>query len=1376
MTLSSSNPWRAEGVSILPDNPTDLLPLVGQEELFRRLESFRDEISRKGAHDLTGFFVIIGGWGVGKSRVGHEVCLEAGASDVEWIVDGHPQRLLQPSLKDGILPLFVRYSHVTGGQSGTNLEKDNWIASVAAEALRRLVAPQAAGASNKLVKNQDRLFDLARKALRPKGWDAVADQVRAALQNEGFDEAVRSSLAILKKLGVNHLLLVVDEIEDITDVDRDGLPSSDRQGIDQALLTVIPRVIKEEDLRQEFPQLNFLLLCSQAVGDAMKGIRAIERRTRWHELTTNSFSDVEAFFQYLRDHRPSVAEGIKNYPPGLKEAAFFAANRNFGWFNVIMYHAHENMRGGSLDVPELLHKFAKDPTKGHIGTVFDLEAISDLQVEADRDKEQVTRLLFGLLPKPIGENPGEIPPAAAERLFKKTHVGLNKPLFTRVREVVTPPRHLITAHLVNSGFRNPHGNTLELQEESARFDLKVVLESLEAYSIGLPAERRDHLLICEKEEEFIEQVRGLSPYASEAHLFASYLHHFLLSTQPTSDTGEGARESERRFLAPSFSFLLRFNRLNKQRKSEEGLLRDGVKNSQLKEAFTRLQGKQRIDTLLRGVAFAWERKPVNFDLIDGLKLPAASFTSSESPLNLGAEGRVTLLFFTSNAREADLEQDLTRLGALRAHPIIVLLENEEHQKIHLADRLSRIAPSVAPLVTVHNLNSHEFETLLHLGLMGEAFEETDFPTSNFIGRIEVARQRLAQALGLTGAGWQGQVERDGLVLRPIFHVKSAKEEELRALANGYVAMINGASYDQSLQSFLDETERDLLKKGIERHVDPSPKYAEHRTIELFSDESGTRVIEVPRALVTFMDRCGTIARSRSDLEKFFLFDSPPDILPRDIIRQLTSFLTYAGLLEVEADKYRRVTSQSLENALKRAEDWLDGEYERIAKEIRAVHQDVGDGLLNVWAKDARQRLKDARGKLSGLSLDFLSMGWRELEKDGSDGLPIYESRLRKALSVINEVKTATRWVFDPVAAQAFQYTSEALNDFEQQAARPDYPLWRRAILLRGFYRSVVERRQALLERIEALLDESDRRVPSSAAGEKIFPTQVLSLPLGLYHRELQFTAGEPQRTLSAAGTTLGTSTVGFKLASGKHREVLNRLDAIEADLSEPGKLALRYLECLKGWERLRQDYQSLAAGVAKAEQFFADAPADVRQQYGLASVTQRAEELRGIAEEGLMRDDTDRREMAGTPVFQMIDGLEDDLKKVKDWPGELRDRLEGIERGVLITLQTKYKDRYGALMSAFSRIRKAQNLEMAAWPEKRAATYQATVDLFEQVVQAAEAEGNAYLSDADNFKFQDLVALCEQELQGKQIDWNDPTLKRYVQTLIDKRLLVLKLI
>src|ERR1700739_3224246 len=114
----SINPWQAEGVSILPSDLKDLMPIVGQQELFRSLEGFRAETLMKGRDALSGFFVLIGGWGGGKSRVGHEICLEAVAPEAEWIIDGHPERILKASLEEGILPIFVRYSQVTTGPLG----------------------------------------------------------------------------------------------------------------------------------------------------------------------------------------------------------------------------------------------------------------------------------------------------------------------------------------------------------------------------------------------------------------------------------------------------------------------------------------------------------------------------------------------------------------------------------------------------------------------------------------------------------------------------------------------------------------------------------------------------------------------------------------------------------------------------------------------------------------------------------------------------------------------------------------------------------------------------------------------------------------------------------------------------------------------------------------------------------------------------------------------------------------------------------------------------------------------------------------------------------------------------------------------------------
>ena len=256
-----NNPWQQQGVSILPSNLKDLLPLVGQKSLFDELRRFKKScLAESSSERLAGFFVLHGGWGVGKSRVGHEICLEAVSDQVEWIVDTKPQRILEAGLADGILPLFTRYIHVTDGSLGDKLNAENWIPMVAVEALSALLKSEGGNSSGTLKRNQDRLIQHTLRALKPKGWDKHKAALSAALDNADLDKAAKEAMAVLENLGIKSLWVVVDEIEDITDVDRDGLQSDERKPIKQELLTVIPRVIKAEDNRMQYPGINFVLL------------------------------------------------------------------------------------------------------------------------------------------------------------------------------------------------------------------------------------------------------------------------------------------------------------------------------------------------------------------------------------------------------------------------------------------------------------------------------------------------------------------------------------------------------------------------------------------------------------------------------------------------------------------------------------------------------------------------------------------------------------------------------------------------------------------------------------------------------------------------------------------------------------------------------------------------------------------------------------------------------------------------------------------------------------------------------------------------------------------------------------------------------------
>jgi hypothetical protein len=66
--------------------------------------------------------------------------------------------------------------------------------------------------------------------------------------------------------------------------------------------------------------------------------------------------------------------------------------------------------------------------------------------------------------------------------------------------------------------------------------------------------------------------------------------------------------------------------------------------------------------------------------------------------------------------------------------------------------------------------------------------------------------------------------------------------------------------------------------------------------------------------------------------------------------------------------------------------------------------------------------------------------------------------------------------------------------------------------------------------------------------------------------------------------------------------------------------------------------------------------------------------------------------------------------------------------------------------------------------------------LFDQVVEQAEQEGNVYLPTGGPTTFGDLVALCNLDEQGKEVDWNAPLYERHVKTLMNKKLLRLRLV
>jgi hypothetical protein len=1372
------NPWQQQGVSILPDNLKDLLPLVGQKSLFEELQRFKKScLSESSGERLTGFFVLHGGWGVGKSRVGHEICLEAVSEQVDWIVDTKPQRILESGLADGILPLFIRYIHVTNGPLGDQLNAENWIPMVAAEALGALLKFERAKDGGSLKRNQSRLIQFTLQALKPKGWDKHKTDLSTALDNADLDKAVRDAMVVLGSLGIKSLWIIVDEIEDITDVERDGLQSDERNPIKQELLTVIPRVIKAEDNRMQYPGINFVLLCSLAVGDLLKQVRAIERRTQRHELRTNAFTDVEAFFDYLRDHRSTVWQSIQDYPSGLKEAAFFAANRNFGWFNVIMHDVHSNMLGDNLPVYELIRRFA---TTGQGKTVvFDSDRIGEFNLEQDADKPLIEEFMYGLLPKAIG---GPIDEGKARRLLEKTDAS-GKRLFTCVLEISPPEAHRITSQFTRSGFENER-EAIMVRPGESRFDLRLIMESLRAYStIALPPERRDHLLVCETLAEFTAQMKSLSPYAEQADHFAPILHGLLTDASYRLKTNEHAAT----YVGPSFQFLSRFHRLNRLRVAEEGFLTDSKKNTQLQEVYQKLtkDRDRNARKLLAGIANVIEQDeaPVAPEEIAGCKLPAIGFKSTLENFNLGPDGQMVLVHGVRASTE-DIEQTLNHLASKRpAEPVMLFLQDEEERAVDLREQLARFSPKMAPRVVIVSLTSYFAETLIRFGLLGDAFFTSDMKTSYFNAGLARSRDVLKDAM----RNWRQDVlDLQGLILSPLFYGSKVSDDQIEIFARGYAAMTSGSTYQDVCQTGtgpFSEKERDEFRKLVDRQVDPNIPFKKDQgsvpQLRLITKPGAEEVAEVPRALVALIRRCSGGGVALGSLEKEFFFEFPAiaglTFKRADIIRHSIHFLKCLGLVEQDQNIIRLVSKPALEKQIAGAQYWLENRFEQVANRIRAIHLEEGENLVDLRVKEAKHWLKDAQNRLQDLALDFICKSWKELNRSNGN-LPVYEERLKIALGVINQVTVVLARVYDPERERAFSYGPEAIQDLQHSQASPNFPLWKRLKILEGFYKEVEDRRKELLKRIQDVRRDVDLHVPDLSDGKKSLPTQAITMPLDLFYRELNFAADHPNRTITVGGSTLGIKSLGFKLHARNYVEARGRLGEIEAELNQPGRIVSQFLACMELWKSIRDEAGKVQVQVAKAEAFYVDAPEPIKRKTGLRVLAGDLAELHDALSEGGIRQGVDEADAAGAQATELVKVLEQDLNKLSSRPSQISEKALDLMRQVLPALTESYQQNNQDLIRAVSSIRRVQGKEIPVWPQQEGETYLATEAKFKALVGEMRADGEGFFKGLSGTRFDDYVHLVKAQAEGHPIDWQDDAHNLHVRNLQSKKLLELRLV
>ena len=1375
------NPWQKEGVSILEEKLSNVLPMVGQQRLFEKLSSFRKNISSSDPLKLSDFFMVIGAWGVGKSRVGHEICLQSIQPDREWIIDGQGQRIFEPGDERSILPIFVRYSQITNGELGSRLDADTWIPIATIEALKRLVGGSKAGGPGALAHNQDILNNHLRECLTPRGWETHKLELHEALQIQDPAVAMATVQRVLGKLGVQNLWIIVDEIEDITDIEREGLKTEERKeaGIDQVLLTVIPRVIKNEQTRQQYPWVNFTLLCSRAVGDLLKNVRAIERRTGWHELVTNSFDDVQSFFGYLEKNRTDIAAAINSYPPGLREAAFFAANRNFGWFNVIMYFAHDNYSG--LDAAGVLERLARHAPVGSGRSIFNLDLIdTDYRVAHGDDWELVRRRLFGLLPEEIGYG---TPAIVADALLRREDADGDRPIFSKYLEIDLKDPRSLPPFLARAGFRVVAGSANEYEMPGeVRFDLDVVIRSLAAFSIALPEARRGNLLVCEKLEDFIDQLKGLTPYADSADRFGGFLHAFLTEERWRVLGEDGA---QRTHIGPSFSFLLDFNTLATAKATVSGYLLEGDANTRVAEAFKQAKNQklERVNALLRGIACAWDggQDFVTVSFVKDRRCPLVSWRPTADPLGFAVD-HTAYLISVNQASFGDVESDLQHLAGLGAAPVLLIDEDDHDALQQLVLDLARSNPRMAPFIIPISLPRVASDTMTVLGLMGERGDATAAFTPDKL-RTQQFHASIGTTLGLikqTVTDWREQADQQGLILRPAFYGTSTNDELLRAFATGYASMLQGVDYTTMVGSdahFAGDKElRDNFKKAAERNYKPGPAFEKAPiTRMLLGKEDGTVAVAIPSALVALLKACLCATGLKpAELERRFLFDlrqregdkKQHELQkPRDVLKHLLGVLLHLGLVHRDdKESHRGISERILRQEIADARGHLDGQIAGYIEKIRKQHEASADAL-KLRDKEARTRLKDSEQRLSKLDLKGIEAPWSELLKPSADdGRLVFQDRFAGAATAVKRIRDDTRWVFDRDQYDGVRYGPDTLQQLEEQQHNDHYPLWKRCKILNGFYEEVRTRRDTLLKEIKVKGDAFEARIPKLDDGKAMLPLQVLTTPLAITYQELDFSPDRPDKTIVAGSTALGTQSLGYALAKGNFQKSQQRLTELERLVKQPGGLVAEFDRLTSSWEGCCQTLQDCQNLLAQWSRFFAAATASVRTDFRIETLAKECAELEDYFQKGGIREVVDDREGSGTPARELLGILDNELQQHQAKPLELKERLEDVKNSILPRLQADFEKQHGHAFSAFRRICRVQGLAAPTLPQVVGDTWAATTKPFEDLAEGIQAQGTAFFKGSD-LDFNGFVDLCRRADAKEPLDWTSEEMVRALTDL-----------
>lgn len=1287
------NPWFRDGVALYPPQ----YPLVGQNKIFNALTDFkRNFLDDQG---LCGFMVLVGDWGLGKTRLGYELIAESFGHVDEWLLaDGYVKpntnrRILEPALQEGILPLFIDYKSTID----EDLAAETWVPKLAGQALSLLWSlPQDLRVS------PDLLDDL-RAMLKARG--VALDQVQTAFEAvDDWDDQLEAAMGILRQHGLQRLWVVVDEVETPGDMrsNPDYTPGSE---VDMEDLMMISQVIKEARYRENQPYVNFLLLCSLGMSDVIN-IGPNLRRSDLLFLEPNHISDVGRFRAYLEESGLTV-----DYPDGTLEGVFIATNRNFGWFNKVMSSIHTSWEshkrsGGTLPPAwKLIEEYAHSAARSQ--EVFNLSILKTItDIPADLQGE----LVFGQLPGAVGADldpslvgkllAAEIPGVGAA-FASLSQVHINEAELSRV--IVTPEYGFKKTDQPNDEYANPY----------TQFSVSGVLSALRAFSVGV--KETGDFVIYDDLEQFTEQLVTLYPrsegdQAGQIEQAAPPLHRIFKQYVV----------QDRRFVAASFKLLKKINVKMSVESRNISFFNDAKLTGAIEKyaAEQSASPKKRAAAICRGMAKVLDDNQIPLRQLNNLSNVSHLAFESEfnSPIFEGLAvtgvGRATVVYGDNVSQTA---QELSAmLGSVRetVHPIIVLFgpDGDIDGFARESERYPLLQRSVIP----RKLNSFEEEFLIKYSGRDDLFNATLVTLSQ---HTLATREGLRQELQGRFRDWREQLEKSGYVLRPIWYKPVTGKEDFY---RGYRYMVTKNENVDGLDPVLCKNEmpdwtdlsRNNFINGAKKNVDPGRGY----TVNCLSIlETEPYQPSLPPALVRLLQEMKTQIGEDNLAKRFFFAARDRDVRGKQI-SQLIDFLQGLGVVVSPAQgQFKAVNKAILDEQRTRVANWLNTTADNLIKEIGEIFPRQAEELEKGFKAEALNQLQEAEKIANKIDFSFLEATEPDVDA------------LARLIAEVYEFEQILLKICPLDPHQAFNFSEAHIESYQNRYK--SLPFWEKVQFLLWLRKQYAKARDEIRKNIdEQFVDANDYATINEAYP---FPTVPLTLPLRSIQSELEKTLVD-QKTSVREWLKLPAYPLSISsyLYQGKYDFAWRRLNKL-ADLvskTAPDGLWQRFTQQYERWRTAVEQFGQAQTAWQALETFLEDAPQPVLAQVEV--LRKEYESLQDQIEGGLEHD---LQAYAGTQQgLALLDKLAAEIDaSAPKFPG-LATKISHIHEDVKKDLKKIIND---LNLQALNRLLRAQGEPDWSGPAVQP-TYKTTKEAYETFNNQVAEKGRACL-----------------EGQGKQTNW-----------------------